>query len=214
VTDFKIIFWDFDGVIKESTSIKADAYSKLFSHYGEEIANRINEHQLTHGGMSRYEKLPIYLQWAGEAVTPKTLDDLSSKFSEMVFQDILVADWVPGALEYLQSNYQHQIFILVTATPHEEIKKILTALGIIHLFKDIYGSPQKKTTAIAGGLTKFQCIPDNALMIGDSHVDLCAAKENGVRFLLRRTLDNHHLLAQYSIRSTSDFLDIKGLMNE
>jgi phosphoglycolate phosphatase-like HAD superfamily hydrolase len=214
VKEFKLIFWDFDGVIKESAEIKAKAFRRLFSSGGQSLANKIEAHHNSNGGMSRYEKFPIYLQWAGEEVTKGTLDALSLEFSEIVFQDILDANWVPGVLEYLQKNHQRQIFILVTATPLEEIKKILNILGISNYFKCVHGSPQTKAKAIADGLTKFKCAPDNALMIGDSYVDLSAAKENAVGFLLRRTLENQDLISRYQVKSINNFLDEMGLMNE
>ncbi|MBD75016.1 MAG: haloacid dehalogenase, partial [Rickettsiales bacterium] len=37
----KIIFWDFDGVIKESVSVKSDAFEKLFQPFGIEIAKKV-----------------------------------------------------------------------------------------------------------------------------------------------------------------------------
>ena len=209
MTDYKIIFWDFDGVIKESASIKTHAFTQLFLHYGQATADKVKAHQLTHGGMSRYEKFPIYLNWAGELATPEKVNSLCSKFSEMVVQSVVNSDWIPGVLEYLRMNYHRQIFIIVTATPILEIKTILCALGIGNLFKGVYGSPVSKAEAIADGLANFKCNPDDALMIGDSYIDLCAAKKNEVSFLLRRTLENQHLINQFSINAIDNFLGME-----
>ena len=35
LSDYKLVFWDFDGVIKDSVTVKTDAFSKLFEKYGE-----------------------------------------------------------------------------------------------------------------------------------------------------------------------------------
>ena len=40
----EIIFWDFDGVIKESVGVKSDAYEKLFLPFGEGVAKKIRRH--------------------------------------------------------------------------------------------------------------------------------------------------------------------------
>ena len=36
-----VIFWDFDGVIKESVGVKTEAYVKLFAPFGAPIAARV-----------------------------------------------------------------------------------------------------------------------------------------------------------------------------
>ena len=146
-------------------------------------------------------------------MTQDLVNKFCVKFSGLVLKNVIQSRWVPGAREYLQSNYQRQALILVTATPSQEIDIILNSLGIKNLFKCIYGSPTKKVDAIAEVLAEFKCAPRDVLMIGDSDVDLYAAKENAVRFLLRRTLENQHLIVQYSVKAIDDFLDIKGLMN-
>ena len=62
LSKFDVIFWDFDGVIKESVQVKAEAYVALFSGHGIEVQQKVREHHLQHGGMSRYEKIFLYFQ--------------------------------------------------------------------------------------------------------------------------------------------------------
>jgi hypothetical protein len=66
VKEFKIIFWDFDGVIKDSVIVKSKGYEKLFLSFGKEVVERVNQHHEANGGVSRFEKIPLYLSWAGE----------------------------------------------------------------------------------------------------------------------------------------------------
>ena len=40
VKEFKIVFWDFDGVIKDSVVIKSKGYEKLFLRQVQAIANK------------------------------------------------------------------------------------------------------------------------------------------------------------------------------
>ena len=90
-----------------------------------------------------------------------------------------------------------QYFVLVTATPQDEIEKILASLKLSHCFKEIFGAPTKKDRAIKEVLERLQCSLDETVMIGDSESDLLAAQANSVLFVLRRTLLNRRLQATY-----------------
>lgn len=185
----KIIFWDFDGVIKESTHIKSLAFETLFRPFGDDVVAKVAAHHSQNGGMSRYEKIPIYLQWAGEVVEDHRIAQYCQKFSEMVLRDVAESAWVPGVREYLLDNFTNQKFILVTATPYNEIIEITKLINIFHLFSSIHGSPESKSSAIAQELAGHFCKPSEALMIGDARVDYEAALKNQVGFVLREHSD-------------------------
>lgn len=183
----EIVFWDFDGVIKESVTVKSDAFERLFLPYGREIAVRVRRHHEENGGVSRYDKIPVYLKWAGEDASEANIQDFCSRFSELAFMAVIESPWVPGVREYIQANHDRQDFFLVTATPQEEIERILDALGIAHCFVDVLGAPKPKALAVGEVLKRRNCSPGKALVIGDSETDLAAAEANHVPFLLRRT---------------------------
>jgi len=52
----KNIIFDFDGVICESVDIKTGAFYEMYLPYGEMIAQKVKEHHIQNGGMSRYDK--------------------------------------------------------------------------------------------------------------------------------------------------------------
>jgi phosphoglycolate phosphatase-like HAD superfamily hydrolase len=110
---------------------------------------------------------------------------------------VIDAAWVPGVREYILGRHTEQYFVLLTATPQEEILQILAALDIGRCFREIHGSPETKTRAIAGVLQYLECPPGQALMVGDSETDLNAALANKVPFLLRRTALNQSLQARH-----------------
>lgn len=200
-----MLFWDFDGVIKESVSVKTEAYVRLFEPFGAAITARIREHHEIHGGMSRFEKLPLYLGWAGRSASPDEVSVYCAKFSTAVFQAVIESAWVPGAREYLEANYQRQRFVLVTATPQDEIEDILSALHIAHCFCEVHGAPTAKSAAIEGSLARLGCRRSEALVIGDSPSDLAAAAAAQVEFLLRCTTLNARLQETYSGLKCKDF---------
>lgn len=193
----ELIFWDFDGVIKDSVSVKTSAFEKLFLPYGQKIAQEVKKHHEANGGVSRFEKMPLYLSWAGEDATEKLVEKFCKLFSEAVFQSVVESAWVPGVYEYLCKNHVEKYFVLVTATPQLEIEKILSTLEISHFFRKVFGAPTKKVDAIQSILEKQKVMPEHALMLGDVETDLLAAQANSIPFLLRRTLQNLHLQSRY-----------------
>ena len=202
-----VIFWDFDGVIKDSVDVKTRAFEALFLPYGTEVAAQVRVHHEAHGGVSRFEKMPLYLTWAGLEVTESTVMAWCDRFSEVVLQAVIDSPWVPGVPDYLETHYQQQHFVLVTATPQAEIEVILHCLGITHWFRQIFGAPTSKAEAIGQVLDQHQVSPPHVLMIGDAESDWMAAKHHDVSFLLRRTDINHPLQSRYP---GDQFEDLKG----
>ena len=191
------VFWDFDGVIKDSVDVKTTAFENLFFPYGEGIARDVRQHHKANGGVSRLEKIPLYLAWAGESASPEQIAAFSERFSQAVLQAVIDAPWVPGVREYLLQHCAESYFVLVTATPQKEIEHILSALELAHCFREVYGAPTPKATAVEAVLRRQKFASSKALMIGDTEVDLLAAQANAVPFLLRRTPLNRSLQIGY-----------------
>jgi phosphoglycolate phosphatase-like HAD superfamily hydrolase len=207
IRGYATVFWDFDGVIKESVEVKTQAYSRLFEGFGSACSARVREHHERHGGMSRFEKIPLYLEWAGVAPTQAETERYCGLFAKLVHRAVIDAAWVAGAREYLEANHQRQKCVLVTATPQQEIEDILQELAIAAWFREVYGAPLEKGRAIAAALARFNCLAGDALLIGDSLADYEAAMDAGITFLLRRTELNRSLLRNYSGPQCEDFRD-------
>ncbi len=204
-----MLFWDFDGVIKESVGVKTEAFARLFSPFGEGVVARVRGHHERHGGLSRLEKIPLYLNWAGQAATPAQVAHYCGLFGAEVFQAVVDAAWVPGAREYLQAHCARQRFVLISATPQGEIESILAAVHIAAYFREVHGAPTPKADAVASVLARCSCPPTEALVIGDSASDYKAAAANGVDFLLRRTSLNTDLQRHCGLQC-DDFVHYRG----
>lgn len=200
----ELIFWDFDGVIKDSVGVKTLAFEKLFLPYGQKISQKVKQHHEANGGVSRFEKMPLYLSWAGEVVSDDLVGKFCNLFSEAVFQSVIESRWVPGVYEFLFKLQLEKYFVLLTATPQLEIDKILSTLEINQFFRQVFGAPTKKEDVIRSVLMEQKITPDKALMIGDAETDLLAAKANQVPFILRRTDLNRSLQEKFEGISFSD----------
>ena len=204
--DKKTIFWDFDGVIKDSVEIKSDAFEQLFVVFGRKIAKKVRRHHEANGGMSRFDKLPLYLKWAGQALSPLLVDKYAQQFSLLVTQRVIDSEWVDGVLEYLQSNHNRQQFFLITGTPQQEIENIISQLQIAYYFQQVIGSPSTKSEAIKSLLNCYNINPEQAVMIGDSSSDYNAATDNNIAFVLRKTELNKDLQDQLKCAIIKNFL--------
>jgi phosphoglycolate phosphatase-like HAD superfamily hydrolase len=203
---YALLFWDFDGVIKESVEVKTAAFARLFAPFGASVVARIRRHHECHGGMSRLEKIPLYLSWAGQRPSAADIERYCAQFATAVVQAVIDSAWVPGAREYLVRHRDRQRFVLISATPQEEMVRILTTLRIDSLFLEVHGAPTAKSHAIAAALSRYECRPGNALVVGDSLSDYEAASVNGVEFLLRRTALNTELQRRHRGLQCEDFV--------
>ena len=182
--DSKIVFWDFDGVIKDSNDVKTQAFIDLFDAYGSNVVQAVVAHHIKNGGISRFEKIPIYLEsYAGQKLNDDIIAVYLKKFSNMVVQKVIDSSWVPGVLDAIKNKRSSQKFILVTGTPHDEIRIILETLKIDRYFDTFYGSPNKKETIIKQCLDSSVVSAVDCLYFGDSYTDYSAAKTNGVPFV-------------------------------
>jgi phosphoglycolate phosphatase-like HAD superfamily hydrolase len=198
IASAQLVFWDFDGVIKDSVEAKSSAFESLFLPFGREIARRVRQHHEANGGVSRFDKIPLYLGWAGESVSNSKVQEFCDRFSQLTLQTVIDSPWVPGVQEFIRENCLRQYFVLVTATPDEDIREILNAIDIAACFREVHGAPRTKASAIADVLKRLNCQPETALMVGDAETDLAAALENSIPFLLRRTSLNKNLQARYA----------------
>ena len=209
IENASLIFWDFDGVIKESVSIKTDAYIKIFEPYGKNIQDLVKNHHETNGGVSRFEKIPFYFkEYVGKSLTDNEAKSYYDKFSSLVLELVINSSWVPGVNTYLKAKYKKQHFILVTGTPEDEINIILKRLFLGVYFKKVFGAPMSKIEAVRISLDKFDIRPDKTVFIGDSSSDMEAAQVNNVPFLLRRTTKNKNLQKICVTNCIDDFNNI------
>jgi HAD superfamily hydrolase (TIGR01549 family) len=204
--DADYIIWDFDGVIKDSMKVKSYAFEKLFMPFGKELSKNVRLHHENNGGMSRFDKLHIYLELAGQEPLYSLVNEYAEKFSLLVKQKVIDSDWVEGVLDFLKTNHKKQEYFLVTATPQLEIEYILKKLKIENYFTEIIGSPTKKSNAVKNILNKYGINPKKVFMIGDSKSDYESAKTNHVDFFLLKTNLNHILQKQIDCHMIESFI--------
>ncbi len=205
--DAGLVFWDFDGVVKDSIEVKSDGFRWIVRSAGDSIGDRVQRHHEANGGSTRFEKIPLYLSWAGMSSDAAAVRRACAEFSRFVVEAVIDSPWVPGVRDYLVENRGDQIFVLVTATPTNEIRWIIDRLGLLPCFSEVHGAPMAKADAVSETLARHRFEPDRTVLIGDSESDHRAATTNNVPFLLRRHRLNGELVEALDVPSIGDLLD-------
>jgi phosphoglycolate phosphatase-like HAD superfamily hydrolase len=180
------IFFDFDGVVVESADIKTEAFGRLFADHGERIESAIVAYHVANAGLSRYDKFDhIYANILNRPLPPELRDELGSRFEQLVFDEVVNAPFVPGALEFFRSYARSCPCYLISATPHDELMRILQTRDLDGFFRGVFGSPAKKGETICAVMEAERFERDRVLVVGDSRSDADAAAHAGVRFVGR-----------------------------
>ena len=203
--NYKILFWDFDGVIKESFSVKTDAFVELFKPYGKVVFNKVKKHHINNAGMSRFDKIPLYLKWSGIKYNKIKIDEMCLKFSDLVKNKVINSAWVPGVKVFLKKNKKTCRNVIVSATPQSELEDICKSLNIFDYFSEIYGAPTTKSYAIKTCMQLHKIPPEKCLMFGDALADIKAAKKNNINFIFRRHEQNQSLRIDNTVQVIDDF---------
>ncbi|MBI2259904.1 MAG: HAD family hydrolase [Flavobacteriia bacterium] len=209
----KNIFFDFDGVLAESVNVKTEAFKNLYLPFGEEIANKVVEHHLAHGGISRFEKIKKYHQdFLGIELSENEVFHWAEKFSELVLIGVIESPEVKGAEDFLKKNFENYQFWVITGTPTEEIKIILEKRNWNSYFKGAFGSPEKKNHWTEFLIEKYDINRKETVFVGDATTDQEAAYYSKLHFILRRNEDNKHLFKNYKGFELNDLTNLNEIL--
>jgi len=182
---WQAVFFDFDGVIADSTKVKVRAFAALFAAYGPAVQEAVIRYHLDNGGMPRHQKIRhCFATFAGHLPTDAELDRAGQTFSQLVLDEVIAAPLIPGALATLCQLQQAAIpAFVVSGTPGEEMRLIAWRKGLGSYFLEVHGSPLAKPTLLADILNRYGYVPGQCLFIGDALADYRAAVATGLRFL-------------------------------
>lgn len=181
----RAIVLDFDGVIVESNQIKHKAFSDLFLQYPD-YYDEIMAYHHSHNAVDRHQKFRYIMeQIMKQDYSEKCATLWTSKFADMTRKQIIDCPYVAGAREFLLDLSIHYPIFLASATPLDELKIILEALGILPMFAEVYGAPTKKTRIFEEIAKNEDLRPDEILFIGDSYEDYVSAQQFGCMFIAR-----------------------------
>ncbi len=183
--NIKLIILDFDGVIVESLDVKTESFRELFKN-NEKVDEIIRYHH-NNRAFSRFVKFKhIYENILGKEYNEQVAKELGEKFSEIVFQKVVACPMVAGAENFLKIFSRTYPIYLISATPQEELERIVASRNLDGFFKQVWGIPPgNKIDYINHALKNENARPEEAVSIGDTREDFNVAQKTGVRFVGR-----------------------------
>lgn len=207
---YKTIIFDFDGVIIDSNHIKDEAFFSIFLDYGQKVASFSQNYHLKNRGISRFEKVEHVIKKFN--LPKEDYDQIINNFSSIVFKGVCNAPFVEGIKEFLDNNHKAYNFYIISATPSDELLKILDKLNIRLFFKKSYGSPNDKKYWLTYLIKKNIISIKDSLFIGDAYSDKDAASKHSIDFCLRLTGDNEHLIDKDIVYCIKNFHNFNSLI--
>lgn len=179
-----VYIFDFDGVLVDSVDIKTQAFASIYQEHGNDVVNKVISHHRLNGGMNRYKKFNFYHEnFLDKKLSPDELLLMDDKFSELVFSKVLTAKEIKCSLDFISSFTDGESSYICSATPEDELRKIVSSRNWEEYFKGVYGSPVSKSKHISHIIETHGGAQSAAVFFGDAINDLDAAIESGIDFI-------------------------------
>jgi phosphoglycolate phosphatase-like HAD superfamily hydrolase len=179
----KAIFFDFDGVIMDSMTLKLDAYCECLDGFGfaRTDVDRIMRERM---GQSRYRIIvEIYEQLLGKTIPPDLFETALATFNRLDEAAREKIQFLPGSLEFIRKVHADRFTAVVTGTPEEFILKTTAHHNLDQYFDIVRGSPDMKPDIVAELLRDHSIRTEESIFIGDGKTDQDAADCHGIRFV-------------------------------
>lgn len=185
MTDFKYIFWDFDGVIINSDSVRVEGFRKVLNNFPQSLVEQLLEFHALNGGLSRYVKFRyFYEEILDKKITDSEVNDMAVEFSVIMREKLTDKKvLIPETIKFIEENSRNgKVQFIVSGSDQEELRYLCGELGIKKYFQEIKGSPTPKNKLVEDLMATYQIKASQAVLIGDAINDYEAAMVNGISF--------------------------------
>lgn len=182
--NFKVILWDFDGVLMDSNSVRDLGFETVLANYPAEQVQALMTYHKANGGLSRYVKFRYFFEEIlKKPVTEEMIETLAKAFSDIMRKyltnpDLLIKD----SMNFVRHNHEKFAMHIVSGSDQKELRYFCQELGISIYFLSINGSPTTKKQLVLNILTNYKYNKKEVVLIGDSINDYDAAIENNISF--------------------------------
>lgn len=169
--EYNNIFFDCDGVILNSNSLKSDAFLFAVDSYGKNYAKKLLKYHQENGGISRYEKFKFFLtNIINEDFCQNKNNLLLKKYSEYVKKGLLECEISHNLVEN-RARFKNTNWYIISGGDQAELRNIFEIRKLGILFNGgIYGSPRNKYKIFQEILSKINP-NDKNIFLGDSLYD-------------------------------------------
>jgi phosphoglycolate phosphatase-like HAD superfamily hydrolase len=183
-TKYKVIFWDFDGVIMASNEIRNLGFENVLCEFPNKQVEKLLDFHKKNGGLSRYVKFRYFFeQIRGEHITDDEVNKWAQKFSDIMLTLLINPKLlINEIIEFIKLHHKDFIMHIASGSDEKELRYICKYLNIDKYFLSINGSPTPKKMLVANVLAKYKYNTDDCILIGDSINDFEAATFNNIGF--------------------------------
>ena len=187
LSQYKCIFFDFDGVIADSVDAKITAFGALYDEFGPEVRQAVEDYQRAVPGETRYDKIPrFHRDLLGVELSEKEVLQWCDKLSSIVLDEVVESALLPDVAEILATLVRRNIQAhSVSGTPHDELQIIVERKGLGPFFRTARGAPEKKEAIVRDIMNTEGLISDQCLFVGDAMTDYNCAAAGDMDFLGR-----------------------------
>ena len=176
------VLLDLDGTLTDPATGVTNCIAYALTALGVNAPDAKNLHFVI--GPSLRDSFATLLETKETVIIERAVVLYRARFADTGLFENIVYNGVPEMLTDLKArNYR---LLLATAKPHVYARRILRHFNIATQFDGVYGSELDGTRQHKGDLLRYllereNLDPTNAVMIGDRHHDIEAARANGCR---------------------------------
>ncbi|UJP64469.1 HAD family hydrolase [Mongoliitalea daihaiensis] len=181
----KVIFWDFDGVLMDSNSIRDLGFEHVLAEFPKEEVDQLLAFHQANGGLSRYVKFRYFF----EEIRKKSISDSdiliwAERFS-LIMKELLVNPelLMEETLNFVKENQGEYIMHITSGSDQNELRFLCESMGIDNLFTSIHGSPKPKKEWVKELIEMHGYKKEECVLIGDSYNDYEAANSSNIHFM-------------------------------
>jgi len=183
--EYKVILWDFDGVIIDSDKIRIFGFREVLKEYPQIAVDKLIDYHLRNGGLSRYVKFRYFFeQVLGQEISNERIKILANSFSQIMVKHLknpqLVIEEALGCIQFLHKA--GKTMHIVSGSDELELLDLTHHPGLYRYFESVKGSPTPKVDLVKSIIDNSIEERDFFCLIGDSINDYQAASSNGIKF--------------------------------
>lgn len=184
LNNFKVIFWDFDGVLMDSNAIRDEGFKQVLAEFPKDEVDQLLIFHQMNGGLSRYVKFRYFFEEIRkEQISEEEILIWADRFSKIMKELLINSELlIDETLDFVKQNQGKCIMHITSGSDQEELRYLCKTLGIDKLFNSIHGSPKPKNDWVKELINLNNYKKQNCVLIGDSINDQTAAMSNRINF--------------------------------
>jgi phosphoglycolate phosphatase-like HAD superfamily hydrolase len=182
---YKVILWDFDGVLMDSMPVRDRGFEIVLSSYPRTEVEQLLVYHRKNGGLSRYVKFRYFFEeLRKETISDDQVKALAQQFSEVMRRELLNKELlIDESVQFVKDYHQKLRMHIVSGSDEKELQFLCASLGLADYFLSIHGSPTPKQELVGNLMREAGYRSEDVVFIGDSMNDCEAASRHNINFV-------------------------------